>query len=301
MDLKEEAVQQAKGSGRSLIIGKNIESQLINYLMLDRASDIDEIYETNMLHCDARFVNYDHFTGLQVATLYKSIKSVKYFIANGASTSLTNVVGRNALWYVSTKNNMMDGRKLNNDGLYDDGKENDLENSNVTITLDKLLFTAQLARTPDNFKLEDAYKKLELAKILRFRFNELQNYQDLNDFEPMPEKEYATLIDIIINDRLNDFKEYLNHNNANKKDCNEFIYAPIINSHPFLKRTYLSHEIFKRIHQCPKICSFYRTLPNVGDSPYRNFIDSNGREADYYLSLEYLELAQEMVYDDDDD
>ena len=83
MDLKEEAVQQAKGSGRSLIIGKNIESQLINYLMLDRASDIDEIYETNMLHCDARFVNYDHFTGLQVATLYKSIKSVKYFIANG--------------------------------------------------------------------------------------------------------------------------------------------------------------------------------------------------------------------------
>ena len=170
MDLKEQAVQQAKCSGTSFIIGKNIESQLVNCLLLDRASDIDKIYETNMLHCDARFVNYDNFTGLQVAVLYKSIKSIKYFIASGASTSLTNVVGRNALWYVSTKNIMMDGRKLSKDDLYDDEKENDLENSNLTMTLDKLLFTAQLSQTPDDFKLEDAYKKLELAKIIRFRF-----------------------------------------------------------------------------------------------------------------------------------
>ena len=47
--------------------------------------------------------------------------------------------------------------------------------------LDKLLITAHLARIPTDVKLEDAYQKMELTKILRIRFNELQNYQDINE------------------------------------------------------------------------------------------------------------------------
>ena len=71
---------------------------------------------------------------------------------------------------------------------------------------------------------------------------------------------------------------------------NHIIHAPILHSNPFVKRTYLRHEIFKRIHLCPKIYAFYKSLPYVEKSSYKNFVDSNGREADYFLSLEYTNL-----------
>ena len=73
--LHEQAFSQAVESGTCLIINANIESKIINFIMLDRPDLIAELYETNKLHSDARFINFDHFTGLQVASLYKAIET----------------------------------------------------------------------------------------------------------------------------------------------------------------------------------------------------------------------------------
>ena len=54
---------------------------------------VEEVYEKNNLHVDARFVNYDDFTGLQASALFKAIESMGYFVSAGASTSLTNKWG----------------------------------------------------------------------------------------------------------------------------------------------------------------------------------------------------------------
>ena len=191
--LHEQAFSQAVESGTCLIINANIESKIINFIMLDRPDLIAELYETNKLHSDARFINFDHFTGLQVASLFKAIESIKYFISLGASTTLTNVIGRDALWYVTTKNILMGMKKLGDNEIYDNEMEekDDLQEFYfLSKQLDKLLITAHLARIPTDVKLEDAYQKMELTKILRIRFNELQNYQDINDLPPMPEKMY---------------------------------------------------------------------------------------------------------------
>ena len=310
--LHEQAFSQAVESGTCLIINANIESKIINFIMLDRPDLIAELYETNKLHSDARFINFDHFTGLQVASLFKAIESIKYFISLGASTTLTNVIGRDALWYVTTKNILMGMKKLGDNEIYDNEMEekDDLQEFYfLSKQLDKLLITAHLARIPTDVKLEDAYQKMELTKILRIRFNELQNYQDINDLPPMPEKMYHDFMKMIVHDELNDFKEYLSTINNNEEDDdgdgssnininNHIIHAPILNSNPFLKRTYLRHEIFKRIHLCPKIYAYFTALSYVEKSSYKNFVDSNGREADYFLSLEYLELSQELKCDD---
>ena len=57
---------------------------------------------------------------------------------------------------------------------------------NLTKQMDKLLVTAELARTPEDQSLDDTFKKQELAKLLRFRFDELQRYQDVHAEAPIP-------------------------------------------------------------------------------------------------------------------
>ena len=212
-----------------------------------------------------------------------------YFVSAGASTSLTNKVGRNALWYVTARSNLK----------HDKGDRPDKRADQLTLTkqMDKLLITAELARTPEDKSLDDTFKKQELAKLLRFRFDELQRYQDVHAAAPIPMETYLALVDMFVNDDLDAFKACINCGDGeNKKSTGatmsvSFVNRPIENITPFFQRTYLRHEIFKRIHMCPRIYKYFVSLPEAQVN--RNAIDSNGREADYFLSEEYLALMEE--------
>ena len=91
--IRAELFEMATKTGALLTIEKGVDSEIINALMLDRPDLVEEVYEKNNLHVDARFVNYDDFTGLQASALFKAIESMGYFVSAGASTSLTNKCG----------------------------------------------------------------------------------------------------------------------------------------------------------------------------------------------------------------
>ena len=291
--IREELFEQATKTGASLTIEKGVDSEIINALRLDRPDLVEEVYEKHNLHVDARFVNYDDFTGLQASALFKAIESMGYFVSAGASTSLTNKVGRNALWYVTARSTI----KHNLSGDVGDRPDQRVDQLNLTKQMDKLLVTAELARTPEDQSLDDTFKKQELAKLLRFRFDELQRYQDVHTEAPIPTETYLALVDMLVNDDLDAFKACINCNNGEKQNAGKAAVSvslanrPIENITPFFQRTYLRHEIFKRIHLCPKIYKYFVSLPDAQMN--RNAIDSNGREAEYFLSEDYLASIEE--------
>ena len=71
----------------------------------------------------------------------------------------------------------------------------------------------------------------------------------------------------------------------NKVDIN----APILNPSPVIERTYLLHEIAKNFAMNEKLTTYIKGLDeNAIDL---NKVDSHGRDAHWYETLEHLELS----------
>ena len=264
----------------------NKSADLVDAAIEDEMEAVQAIYLDNNLHIDAALGRLQNFTIVHLSSYFGALRCLKWALAQGGSTVVVNNAGRNACWYANM-------------------------NKSMESKIQKELGLTYLSRMPavkngvTMEALEGPFNRLSMQNNLRRRFEELQTYQSLHlDKDPIPPALAEEFFAAIAKDDDVQFDKLLTENNID-------INAPIMNPSKICRRTYLLHEVYKVGPYNKRILGYYTTRYNIfnvdpvrptsemkkretkqaGPKVILNLVDGHGREASWYSSLEYLELA----------